>query len=306
MRVTDQPLPSAEPLTDEEAFRFGQFSIDRWLKRVPGGYLAGTEHGQTPGRPLPDLVRQEGPLQHIYLLDLALFLGAERAGVLASAGLARIAPDEESLLFLASQVLDEARHFEAFAVRLRALGVDDGARDDLAAAFMPASYRAFLDSILEAVDKGDFEAGLIGLSVILEGMAFPLYEYEVRYWQPFDPGLAEVVHGAYLDECRHVGFGEKRLAWQLRRDPRSRRRLQRVVDDYARALRASFQEFLTDTVTYYDLAVRDHPELCSQVEILPGKSLLETSTEEQVRWLEAQIEGVHRKRLARMGLEVNP
>jgi hypothetical protein len=295
--------PSHDAAYDAEAFRFGQFSIDRWMKNVPGGYLRGTRFGRAPAREVPALLQREGALRDVYLMDLALFCAAERTGVKVAAGMARLADDEATVSFLASQVLDEARHFEAFAARASELGVPAEVRDRLGLDLMPGSYRRFLDTILEAVDAGDFESGLIGLNVILEGMAFPLYEYEMRYWAPFDPGLVEVVDGAFKDECRHVGFGEKRIAHRLARDPGARARVQRRVDEYGRLMRGAFDEFLATSVAMYDAAVREHPERCEQVEIIPGRSLLTTSTEDQVRWLEARILEGHARRLGRMGLD---
>jgi hypothetical protein len=287
----------------DDAFRFGQFSIDKWMRAVPGGYLEGTRNGITPGLEVPELLQKEGPLRDVYIMDLALFCAAERTGVKVAAGMARLADDEASIAFLAAQTLDEARHFEAFAARAAELGLPPEVRDTLGLDIMPGAYRRFLDTLLEAVDAGDAEAGLIGLNVILEGMAFPLYEYEMRYWAPFDPGLVQLVDGAFKDECRHVGFGEKKLAHRLRTDAGARRRVQRRVDEYGAMMKAAFDEFLSTSVAMYDAAVREHPELCRDVEIIPGRSLLDTSTEDQVRWLEAKILDGHARRLGRMGLD---
>ena len=44
-------------------------------------------------------------------------------------------------------------------------------------------------------------------NLILEGMAYPLYGYEERYWQPVDPYLARLIASAFADETRHVAFG---------------------------------------------------------------------------------------------------
>ena len=62
-------------------------------------------------------------------------------------------------------------------------------------------------------------------------------------------------------------------------------------------------EFLASFVGFYDLAVQEYPERCSNVEIIPGRKLAFTPAEEQVRWLENEIARGHRKRLGRIGLE---
>jgi len=284
-------------------FEFAAFSIDKWMRSVPRGYLAGTTFGHAPGDEPPPLLREQGMLRQVCLMDLALFLAAERVSTQVASGLVRIAPDEASLTFLASQTLDEARHFEAFAQRFAALGVGPEKRERLAANLLSRAYREFFDLLLEAVDAGDFEGGVVGLNVILEGMASPLYDYEMRYWRPFDPGLVAIIDGAFKDECRHVGFGEKCLAWRLRRDAGLRARVQRRVDELSKKMRVVFAEFLAAFVGFYDLAVSEHPERARDIEIIPGRRLVETSAEEQVRWLEAEIRRGHRRRLERIGLD---
>ncbi len=285
------------------SFQFADFSIDKWLRVAPQGYLRGTSFGRPAGASVPESIREQGMLRQVYLMDLALFIAAERVSTRVASGLVRLAPDEASFCFLASQTLDEARHFEAFAARFAELGLDEEKREKLASNLLSPAYREFFDLLLESVDRGDFEAGVVGLNVILEGMALPLYSYEMRYWRPFDPGIVSVIEGAFRDECRHVGFGEKHLAWLLARDPGARARVQRRVDELAKKMRDVFAEFLASFVGFYDLAVQEYPELAASVEIVPGRRLVDTPADEQVRWLEAEIARGHRKRLERIGLE---
>lgn len=286
-----------------DELRFGGFTIEKWMKVVPRGYLDGTTFGHAPEHDVPPEIREQSMLRQVQLMDLALFLAAERTSARVAAALASHAPDDASLVFLATQALDEARHFEAFARRFDELGIARADRDRLVDDLLSPAYRGFLDILLEAADRGDYEAGVVGLNVILEGMAFPLYDYEMRYWAPFDPGLVDVIRGAFRDECRHVGFGERAIAHRLARDPAARARVQRVATDLGRKMRDVFRDFLAAFVGFYDLAVQEHPERCRDVEIVPGRRLIDTPADEQVRWLESRIEQVHRERLARLGLE---
>ncbi len=302
-KAAPHPGPPSAAREADAPFKFAEFSIDKWLRVVPQGYLKGTSFGKPHDAGVPGEIREQGMLRQVYLMDLALFIAAERVSTRVASGLLRLAPDESSFCFLASQTLDEARHFEAFANRFRELGLEEERREKLAHDLLSPAYRAFFDLLLEAVDKGDFEAGLVGLNVILEGMAFPLYDYEMRYWRPFDPALVEIIHGAFKDECRHVGFGEKHLAWRLGRDPGVRQRVQRHVTDLSLKMRDVFAEFLATFVGFYDLAVQEYPERCESVEILPGRRLADTTADEQVRSLEGEIARGHRNRLERIGLE---
>lgn len=287
----------------QDEFHFANFSIDRWLDVVPGGYLKGMTFGHSPSAGIPEEIQEQSMLRQVYLMDLALFIAAERVATQVASGLVRLAPDESSLVFLASQTVDEARHFEAFAHRFEELGLPKEKREKLGKDFISPAYRDFLDLLLETTDAGDFEAGIVGLNIILEGMAFPLYEYEMRYWQPFDPGLVDIIYGAFRDECRHVGFGEKFIAHRMRNDHRVRNRVQKKVNDMSLKMRDVFNEFLTAFVGFYDIAIQDYPERCQSVEIIPGHRFTDTSAEEQVRWLEHQITEGHKKRLERIGLD---
>lgn len=305
--LTLQPLKESPPAPEEEEVRptpsAGAFSIDKWLKKVPGGYLDGLEYGHRPENSIPQIVREDGLLRQVYLIDLALAAGAEKASVRVASGLANMADDDASMVFLSTQTLDEARHFEAFANRFREMDLKDETREHLTENYMLPAYREFLDLLQEGVEARDFETGLVGLNIILEGMAFPLYGYQMRYWKTFDPGLADVIEGAFKDEVRHVGFGEKHLAYRLNRDPSARGRVQKRVNDLGLKMRDVFTQFLRYFIGFYDLAVRDHMDLVGGVEIIPGRMLADTSAEEQARWLEAEILKVHRKRLARIGLD---
>ncbi len=285
------------------AFKFAEFTIDKWMRNVPRGYLAETTFGHAPGAAPPAEILEQGMLRQVDLMDLALFIAAERVSTQVASGLVRLAPDEASLTFLASQTLDEARHFEAIAHRFEELGLALEKRERLAANLLSPAYKEFFDLLLEAVDRRDFEAGVVGLNVILEGMASPLYDYEMRYWRPFDPGLVAIIEGAFKDECRHVGFGEKLIAHRLERDPGLRARVQRRVDELSLKMRDVFREFLASFVGFYDLAIQEHPERCAAVEIIPGRRLAQTSADEQVRWLEHEIRKGHQKRLGRIGLD---
>lgn len=300
---TTQATEDTQEQTFEEDFNFANFSINRWLDVAPGGYLKGMTFGHSPGAGIPEEIKEQSMLRQVYLMDLALFIAAERVATQVASGLVRLAPNEASLVFLASQTLDEARHFESFANRFEELGLPAEKRERLAKDFISPAYRDFLDQLLETTDNGDFEAGIVGLNIILEGMAFPLYEYEMRYWQPFDPGLVDIIYGAFRDECRHVGFGEKFIAHRMKNDRGVRNRVQKKVNDMSLKMRDVFNEFLTAFVGFYDIAIQDYPERCNTVEIIPGRRFIDTGAEEQVRWLQHQITQGHKKRLARIGLD---
>jgi len=44
------------------------------------------------------------------------------------------------------------------------------------------------------------------MNVILEGLAYPIYRYETKYWSRLDPGLSGLIADAFHDEVQHVNF----------------------------------------------------------------------------------------------------
>ena len=129
-------------------FKFAHFSIDRWMDVVPRGYLAEQSFGHAPQAGIPEEIQSQGMLRQVYLMDLALFIAAERTATKVAAGLTRLADDEATMLFMASQTLDEARHFEAFSTRFEDLGLPPSSRDRLARDYISPAYQDFLDLIL--------------------------------------------------------------------------------------------------------------------------------------------------------------
>jgi hypothetical protein len=103
-------------------------------------------------------------------------VAGERCALAASSGLINCAPDEASKRFLATQTLDEARHVEIFTQRLYDLGVKKSELEDVIAQNANPNLVKFAELLLEKVDKRDFVAGVVGQNIVLEGMAFTVFE----------------------------------------------------------------------------------------------------------------------------------
>ncbi|WP_138927873.1 hypothetical protein [Verminephrobacter aporrectodeae] len=96
------------------------------------------------------------------------------------------------------------------------------------------ALRRFYDLILEQVDKGDFIAGSLAQNIEMEGMVYPLYRYEMKYWSRIDSAFSHIVKGAFADEAHHVGFGEAMMRSYLKGlDPGRRSRLQKMLEPFS-------------------------------------------------------------------------
>ena len=138
--------------------------------------------------------------------------------------IARIHPHfVETILFLSTQVRDEARHIEVFIKRALANG--GGLQ------FSSASTQHSLKSLL---DREDFLEATFLLSVLGEGTFLDLLRF-VEVHAP-DPVTREIARRTRVDESRHVHFALSHIQHAMDADKVIKRRLSKAVLERAAAL----------------------------------------------------------------------
>ena len=201
---------------DQDDFYDEVQSFSFWLGGVEG-YLTDRPYGYDPAtvdEPLGETRRQN------VITALCNYCVGEAAALEASSGMVRLAPNHNARIFMATQVVDEARHLEVFLHRLGRLGVSDTATE-IARRATP-SIVEFKARLLELVDAGDWEAAVLAQNVILETMEFTVFRHHA---QTADPLTRQVLTGVIADERRHLGFGENDLGPRLLGDVDTRERL---------------------------------------------------------------------------------
>jgi hypothetical protein len=282
----------------------GRWTIQQWLERTAWRTLKDTEYGRprTEEGVLPELFA-DGLLRQVCLIDIASFIGAERTSFEAVAGLLRCAPDENSKIYLGTQVIDECRHYEVFCRRMADFGVAPHKRDALVKRYMTPAIRRFYDLILEQVDRQDFIAGSLAQNIVMEGMAYPLYRYQIKYWSRIDPSLSQIIRGAFADEAHHVSYGEAIIGHHIGGlDAASKARLEALMRDFARLMTEAFEQAIHHYIGLYQECANQHMELMGDIEIFPGIRMAAVSEADQVRLLLAEIRREHAARAARIGL----
>jgi 1,2-phenylacetyl-CoA epoxidase catalytic subunit len=166
----------------------------------------------------------------------------ERCALAASSGLINTAPDIGSKRFLATQTLDEARHVEVFTQRLYDLGVKKNELEDVIQRHANPHLVKFAEVLLEKVDKGDFVAGVVGQNIVLEGMAFSVFEMMHAGNVDANPKFAQTLSGTIADERRHVGFGENRIGSLIEQHPEKKAEVEKMQKDMAYHMLATFSE----------------------------------------------------------------
>jgi hypothetical protein len=204
------------------------YDIQYWLESAPQGYLQGTSYGHAPNEREPSVLADDPVLRDQAIgLTVQLVVG-ERCALAASSGLINAAPDEGSKRFLATQTLDEARHVEVFTHRLMDLGVKGDALEDVIQERANPNLVRFAELLLDKVDRKDFVAGVVGQNVILEGMAFHVFEMLHASNRDLNPKFAHTLAGTIADERRHVGFGENRIGSLIREHPERKADIERL------------------------------------------------------------------------------
>jgi hypothetical protein len=280
------------------------YSISRWTSVVPARQWAREDEVlEATGAEMPEVILSSRPLAEVHRLDLALFVIFEEAALRVSGALTRRAPTTDALAFAAQQTLDEARHHEMFRRRL------DVAR--AAAGMAPAEaldemlippLRAFLGRCYEVADTGGFLEAMTLMNLLLEGMAYPLYAYEERYWQPVDPFLAKLVRSAFNDETRHTALGARMVRSLVADDPTMRARAQKLCVEARGLLAEVFRYYVRKFVGLFDAVARRQPEIFVGAELAPGHRIADTPYEEQIAMIHASIDREHGRLIARAGL----
>jgi rubrerythrin len=216
------------------------YDIQYWLESCPQGYLQETQYGHGPEQREPDVILENPLLREQAVGTTVQLVVGERCALAASSGLINAAPDEASKRFLATQTLDEARHVEIFTHRLYDLGVKKAELEETIQQYANPNLVRFAELLLEKVQAGDFVAGVVGQNVILEGMAFNVFEMLHAASVEANPKFAKTLSGTIADERRHVGFGENRIGSLIREFPERRADVEQLQREMSYYMLATF------------------------------------------------------------------
>ncbi len=122
------------------------------------------------------------------------FLHGEQGALLAAAQLVNCVPDMDSKYYVATQVMDEARHVEVFD---RYLHEKIGFSYDIS-----PHLKKLLDLILT---DSRWDMKLLGMQIMVEGLA--LAAFGVTRQTVYEPLLKSLTTYVIQDEARHVAYG---------------------------------------------------------------------------------------------------
>ncbi|MFN8601813.1 MAG: ferritin-like domain-containing protein [Candidatus Binatia bacterium] len=276
------------------------YSIQSWLESCPQGYLEQTEYGHSHDEKEPEILLENEVLREENIKATVQLVVGERCALSASSGLINAAPDEASKRFLATQTLDEARHVEVFTHRLFDLGVKKNELESVIKQYANPNLVKFAEVLLEKVDKKDFIAGVVGQNIVLEGMAFSVFEMMYAMNEPMNAKFAHTLSGTIADERRHVGFGENRIGSLIKENPGKRPEIERMQKEMSYWMLATFADAFRGNRTVEELQKLGMERPHSQYQ---GADLGVLSPEEMEHVLADTVLAEFKTRLGRIGIE---
>ena len=284
------------------------YSIQYWLESCPQGYLEDTEYGHAAGVGEPELVLSDDLLREQAIKVTTQMVMGERCALAASSGLINAAPDEAAKRFLATQTLDEARHVEIFTQRLYDLGVGKSDLESTLREHVNPNLVKFAETLLEKVDAKDFIPGVVGQNIILEGMAFSVFEMMHAANEKLNPKFGQTLAGTIADERRHVGFGENYIGALIKAQPEKKPEIEKMQKEMSYYMLATFADQFSGDDNRAEIdemrkkareASGDEP---SQGE-WQGRNLAELGPEEMEGLLSNTVIGEFKTRLGRIGID---
>jgi hypothetical protein len=136
--------------------------------------------------------------RHQQAQTLSQFMHGEQGALMAAARIVQMAPDLDAKFYAATQVMDEARHVEAYARLLN---------DKLGIAYpITPGLKSLLETVL--TDRR-WDMTYLGMQILIEGLALAAFQ-RIR---DFAKNRLAASVNAYVmqDEARHVAFGRLAL-----------------------------------------------------------------------------------------------
>lgn len=287
-----------------------QYSVQRWMEMCPQGYLEDTVDGHEPSEVEPEVLLGNEVLLENSISTTVQLVAGERCALAASSGLVNLAPDYPSKHFLATQTLDEARHVEIFTHRLFDLGIKKDDLESTMARYTNPNLVKFAETLLEKIADGDFVAGVVGQNIVLEGMAFTVFELLKATSDEFNPKFAQTLSGTIADERRHVGFGENRIGSLLKEHPEKKPAIEKMQQEMSFHMLATF----TDVFSGANETIEESRKLAAEFAVdqgtasdssaeWHGANLIDSSADDLQAVLAGTVLDEFKIRLGRIGLD---
>ncbi len=286
----------------------GGCNLDYWFSAVAQGTLAGLSNGHTPRAKTPGYMREPGPLRDALMNEFAFRAIAEEKATRAIGHLVANAPDVDTMEFFATQLIDEGRHSRVFRAHLIEMGVPENELFATIGQISGADARIVLEPLEDFAlpmmrDQRDFIAGVIVLTVLVEGVLAPSAELSERKWRLLDPAAAEIERANNIDEIRHLTVGSAIVRRHLLERPGEKPRILDIIQR-GRALWAQLPtaDVIVRREVLFQEGLQEHADVVGDYELTDGLRLIDTSPEVRLGLAQQWSMEMQNSRLQYMGL----
>jgi hypothetical protein len=264
--------------------------LNYWYRNV-ASVAAKLRNGHQPDVLTPEHMLEPGGFREALLREFAFRAIAEEKAARAIGKIVAAAPNAVEMNFYATQVIDEARHAEAFKAHIGEIvgasnvdaTVETYSRDGRAKILDPLEDYA----LNEMQGSYAYLIGVATLTILVEGVLAPTGELSERKWACIDPAAASVERGASIDEVRHLAVGSEIIKNAVHQSPAA---ASAVADVVARGLQYWTQLPVIDEMRRreelfqegMDSAGRDVATVLADYECWPGTLLRNTTCDVRI------------------------
>lgn len=286
----------------------GECHLDYWFSAVPRGTLKGLVRGHSVEAQIPGYMMQPGPLRNAIMDEFAFRSIAEEKATRAISYMVAYAPDVDNMEFFATQLIDEARHSRVFRGHLLELGVPESELFETIERISGEDSRRILVPLEEFAlpllrDQRDFIAGVVILTILVEGVLAPAAELSERKWRLLNPAAAQIERGANIDEIRHLTVGSAVVSQYLIDHPEEKPRLLDIILR-GRKLWTELptMEVILRREVFFQEGLLQQADTVGDYEIWEGKRLIDSTPEERLVAANTWSMEMQNRRLEYMGL----
>lgn len=279
------------------------YEVNWWLRTVPQGYLQGTDYGIDLNAPDNPILHSDDDLREVTIDQLAHLAYVEWITLDTVSGLIPICPEREQKICLSTQVLDEARHIEIYEHRLCEFGVSTEDKAQVIESRVNRNLKEFRSLTCDLVERKDYVATLFCQHIVLEGIAFTVFEQTRKPGRSLDPRSSRLIDYVMIDESRHLGFGEHQIKQLLPRCMDRKADLERLGAETMNMVAAYFWEW---TVNQWRTIqkIRDYPAIAADFQ--KNGYDLTLDPREAADSIAARLKQDLKTRMNRIGLDYNP
>ncbi|UYZ84933.1 hypothetical protein MTZ49_05045 [Entomomonas sp. E2T0] len=281
------------------------WGLDNWFDEQ----INVTNNYQTNFADDPKLTYQQGPLRESIIRELAFKSICEYEATKGLLLLADKAPNYVDFDYLLTQIFDEGVHAKLFREHLIRIGfssskevakqMEDLLQDHLKNIITP--LRAYFDKWV--TDKNNYLAGVLIITVVLEGVLAPTSELSEVKWYPFDRTASAIQARANVDELRHLTVCANIVKEQIESDNTLKAVAHECINEgLALWHEVSFSDFYVERETLYQQGMEQHKSLIEGYELYDGLLLSESTVESRLELSNYLVNEMQQSRLKYMGL----